>query len=50
MYNSQSNTLTIPHKFHNWTLVGVASTARMHTLISLPPLDFRPLEAQPNSI
>ena len=45
MYNRQYNTLSSPHRFHHRTLVDVASTARKHALISLPPLDFQPTES-----
>ena len=44
---SHCTSCSSPHIFHHWTIFVVASTARKHALISLPPLYFRPLEAQP---
>ena len=43
------NIIISPHIFYHRTLVVVASTEPKHALISLPPLYFQPMEAQPCS-
>ena len=49
IYNSQSNKLTSPHRFHHRMIVVVVSAALKYALISPHPLDFQPLKAQPYS-
>ena len=46
---SHCTSYLIPHIFHHQTIIIVALKARKNVLISLPPLDFSPLEAQPYS-